>query len=128
MWVRPTQAPDDDVQVFYLGNRASVSHVGAVLGERYELLKVLGLGGTAAVYRALDKRTKATVAVKVLHAGAQEAGGDSSRTPSPSGACQDHPSPPNLCSSAIASAITTASEAANRTVLIRPRQSVIGFS
>jgi hypothetical protein len=72
MWVRPTQAPDDDVQVFYLGNRASVSHVGAVLGERYELLKVLGLGGTAAVYRALDKRTKATVAVKVLHAGAHE--------------------------------------------------------
>ena len=72
MWVRPTQPPNDEVQVFYLGNRASTNHVGAVLGKRYELLEVLGCGGTAAVYRALDKRTKATVAVKVLHAGARE--------------------------------------------------------
>lgn len=72
MWVRPTQAPSDEVQVFYLGTRAAKSQVGAVLGERYELLELLGVGGTAAVYRALDKRTKAKVAVKVLHAGARE--------------------------------------------------------
>ena len=71
-WVRPTQAPSDEVQVFYLGNRAAVRHVGAVLGGRYELLELLGCGGTAAVYRALDLRTKANVAVKVLHAGARE--------------------------------------------------------
>ena len=72
MWVRPTQPPNDEVQVFYLGNRASTNHVGAVLGKRYELLEVLGCGGTSAVYRALDRRTKAKVAVKVLHAGARE--------------------------------------------------------
>ena len=71
-WVRPTQVPSDEVQVFYLGNRAAVSHVGAVLGERYKLLELLGCGGTAAVYCALDLRTKANVAVKVLHAGARE--------------------------------------------------------
>jgi serine/threonine-protein kinase len=72
-WVRPRQAPSDEVQVFYLGARAAVNHVGAVLGGRYELLALLGCGGTAAVYRALDVRTKAQVAVKVLHAGAREA-------------------------------------------------------
>ena len=71
-WVRPTQPPSDEVQVFYLGNRTSTNHVGAVLGRRYELLEVLGCGGTSAVYRALDRRTKAKVAVKVLHAGARE--------------------------------------------------------
>ena len=72
MWTRPQQAPSDEVQVFYLGTRSAVDHTGDVLGERYELLELLGCGGTAAVYRALDERTKAKVAVKVLHASAKE--------------------------------------------------------
>lgn len=72
MWVRPRQLPDDEVQVFCLGARAARDDSGNVLGERYELLELLGCGGTAAVYRALDRRTKATVAVKVLYAGARE--------------------------------------------------------
>ena len=42
---------------------------GAVLGERYELLEAIAWGGTAAVYRALDRVTKAQVAVKVLCSG-----------------------------------------------------------
>ena len=58
--------------MFYLGSRLAENHVGDVLGERYELLELLGCGGTAAVYRALDERTKAKVAVKVLHASAKE--------------------------------------------------------
>ena len=39
---------------------------GDVLGERYELLGVLGHGGQSAVYRARDRRDGDEVAVKVL--------------------------------------------------------------
>ena len=40
--------------------------VGAVLGERYELLALLGRGGQSAVYRAKDRKNGNEVAVKVL--------------------------------------------------------------
>ncbi|CAL8978968.1 Serine/threonine-protein kinase PknB [Propionicimonas sp. T2.31MG-18] len=50
------------------------SYAGALLGGRYRLGALLGVGGSAAVYEAEDLRvpgtdgTSATVAVKVLHA------------------------------------------------------------
>jgi serine/threonine protein kinase len=51
---------DDD-----LGTRAH-SRVGSVLGEKYRLDRVLGVGGFASVYAATH-RNKSRVAVKVLH-------------------------------------------------------------
>jgi tetratricopeptide (TPR) repeat protein len=41
---------------------------GATLGERYEVSGVLGSGGFAFVYRALDRELAREVALKVLHA------------------------------------------------------------
>jgi len=40
--------------------------VGDVLSDRYEIQSVLGAGGTASVYRAIDLRLQREVAVKVL--------------------------------------------------------------
>lgn len=41
--------------------------MGTVLAGRYELLQRIGRGGTAAVYRANDKRLSRSVAVKIIH-------------------------------------------------------------
>jgi serine/threonine-protein kinase len=41
--------------------------VGVVLGERYELVSRVARGGTAVVYRAVDRRLGRTVAVKIIH-------------------------------------------------------------
>lgn len=40
---------------------------GEILGERYQLLSLLGKGGFARVYQALDLWTHSLVAIKVLH-------------------------------------------------------------
>src|SRR5690606_1908789 len=50
--------------------------VGAVLGQRYRLLELLGQGGMGAVYRARDLTLEADVAVKIL---APEVAGDPAR-------------------------------------------------
>ncbi len=39
---------------------------GALLGERYEILSIVGRGGMGTVYRALDRRLETVVAVKEL--------------------------------------------------------------
>ena len=53
---------------------------GRVLGRRYEVGALVGLGGTARVYRARDQVGDATVAVKIVPAGsAAGPGGDGSR-------------------------------------------------
>jgi serine/threonine-protein kinase len=39
----------------------------AVIGDRYELLAVIGKGGHGIVYRALDRQTHGVVAIKFLH-------------------------------------------------------------
>jgi len=75
-WVRPKQAPDDEIEVFGLGEPEADDDTGEVLGDRYELLEVIACGGTATVYRALDLTTKSLVAVKVLYKGALAAVGE----------------------------------------------------
>lgn len=42
--------------------------IGSVLSERYEIIDVIGEGGMAEVFRALDRRLNREVALKVLHA------------------------------------------------------------
>jgi len=75
-WVRPKQAPDDEIEVFGLGELEADDDTGEVLGGRYELLEVIACGGTATVYRARDLTTKSLVAVKVLYKGALAAVGE----------------------------------------------------
>jgi eukaryotic-like serine/threonine-protein kinase len=75
-WVRPKQAPDDEIEVFGLGEPDAEDDTGEILQDRYELLEVLACGATATVYRARDLTTKSIVAVKVLYKGAQAAVGE----------------------------------------------------
>ncbi|MCA9536902.1 MAG: serine/threonine protein kinase [Myxococcales bacterium] len=49
------------------GYRQAAARVGEVLGQRYELLSVLGSGTAGSVFRARDAKTGAAVALKLLH-------------------------------------------------------------
>ena len=40
--------------------------IGKVLGNRYEMLEKIGIGGMATVYKAMDKTLNRNVAIKVL--------------------------------------------------------------
>ena len=40
--------------------------IGEILGDRYELIEVIGEGGMAIVYKAKDKKLNRLVAVKIL--------------------------------------------------------------
>ena len=71
-WVRPRQAPDPEVVVFYFGDRAAEDETGAVLQGKFELLGPIAWGGMAAVYKARNRETKALCAVKVLYPGARD--------------------------------------------------------
>ena len=41
-------------------------YIGRLLDNRYEILEVIGTGGMAVVYRALDHRLSRYVAVKIM--------------------------------------------------------------
>ncbi len=45
---------------------AAVLHIGDLLGERYEILQLLGEGGMGAVYKATDRELDRFVALKVI--------------------------------------------------------------
>jgi eukaryotic-like serine/threonine-protein kinase len=45
---------------------ATVFHAGDVLGGRYEILKLLGMGGMGAVYKARDNEVERVVGLKVI--------------------------------------------------------------
>ena len=47
-------------------NNSSDKYIGKLLGERYQILDIIGQGGMAIVYRALDTRLSRNVAVKIM--------------------------------------------------------------
>jgi serine/threonine-protein kinase len=72
VWVRPRQAQDPEVVVFYFGERAAEDNSGEVLQGKFELIEPIAWGGMAAVYKARNRETKGLCAVKVLYPGARE--------------------------------------------------------
>ncbi len=53
--------------------KASALVPGAVIAERYEIVRELGIGGMGRIYQALDRDLDETVALKVLRTGDAEA-------------------------------------------------------
>jgi non-specific serine/threonine protein kinase len=51
------------------GDGVELSVLGLVLADRYRIEELIGSGGMSRVFRSVDLRTGATVAVKLLHAG-----------------------------------------------------------
>src|SRR5207247_11137951 len=49
------------------GEAVGVLAPGTLFGGRFEVLSVLGAGGTAVVYRARDREIQEVVALKTLH-------------------------------------------------------------
>ena len=47
-------------------NNAAILQPGTVLGERYEIIEMLGLGGMGAVYKAHDRQVERVIALKVI--------------------------------------------------------------
>ncbi len=47
-------------------NQQAILNPGTVLGNRYEILQMLGLGGMGAVYKAQDRELDRTIALKVI--------------------------------------------------------------
>jgi tetratricopeptide (TPR) repeat protein len=58
---KPSPAPVSNIQVSTL-----ILRPGDVLGNRYEILQLLGEGGMGAVYRALDRELDRQVALKLI--------------------------------------------------------------
>ena len=49
-----------------VSNLDAILEIGSVLGGRYEILEMLGLGGMGAVYRAQDRELDRVIALKVI--------------------------------------------------------------
>ena len=59
-----TRAPGSGSIAPYLGS--PILEAGSVLGQRYEIMSILGVGGMGAVYQARDIELNRTVALKVI--------------------------------------------------------------
>ena len=61
-----TPSPAGGQSSFGYGSSAAVLQIGDLLGDRYEILQLLGEGGMGAVYKAADRELDRFVALKVI--------------------------------------------------------------
>ncbi len=64
--IRPRPEPDSPSHPIFANIGATIFHEGDVLGARYEIQKLLGMGGMGAVYKARDMEVERMVALKVI--------------------------------------------------------------
>ncbi len=64
--IRPRPEPDSPSHPIFANIGATIFHEGDVLGARYEIQKLLGMGGMGAVYKARDMEVERVVGLKVI--------------------------------------------------------------
>ncbi len=64
--IRPKQEPETPSHPIFANIGATIFHEGDVLGGRYEIQKLLGMGGMGAVYKARDMEVERVVGLKVI--------------------------------------------------------------
>ncbi len=64
--IRPRPEPESPSHPIFANIGATIFHEGDVLGARYEIQKLLGMGGMGAVYKARDMEVERVVGLKVI--------------------------------------------------------------
>jgi len=64
--IRPRPEPESPSHPIFSSIGATIFHEGDVLGGRYEIQKLLGMGGMGAVYKARDMEVERVVGLKVI--------------------------------------------------------------